>query len=144
MQYAKFVVFLFALILMNGCNQDEADKASPVTITGKISDIPLQNAIACLDCNSNYQCELTELNTYTDFEGAFAFENVASEKAHCPLTVETNENTISLVTGNSVELNYTLSAPNGYLHISGITTLLMHQLTKSDELKHAKNGCLSI
>ncbi|RYV00818.1 hypothetical protein SOPP22_18635 [Shewanella sp. OPT22] len=136
MRYSKFILILFTLLLVNGCNNKKEDDTS--TIRGAISDIPLQNAIACLDCNSNFQCDSSEIQTNTDFEGSFVFHDIPSEKALCPLVVETNENTINLSTGDPVGLFYALSAPAGYKHISGVTTLLMHQLSKSGELSLAE------
>jgi hypothetical protein len=74
----KLLVLIF--VVFSGCSESEdkkeisIKKSDNITISGRVVDVYIRNALECVDINNNNECDGEEPFVKTDDNGAYAIE----------------------------------------------------------------------
>lgn len=127
-----------------GCGSDSSSTdtgGSTTSLTAKAADGYLVGANACLDLNSNKECDKDEPNAVTGDNGEFTIENLTQEQ------LEQSTLLIEVVAGQTIDTDnpgvvlnksYRLTAPPQSEFISPLTTLIQNEIESGASLDEAK------
>ena len=124
----QFFIFLIVTITLVGCGSGGKDAKSTsdatdalgitysgkgITITGKVIDGYLQDALVCVDANENGRCDNTDPHSRTDSEGGYSISlpKAIEDKQYNLLAFAEPDRTKDTDARNPVEKGYGLSAP---------------------------------
>ncbi|PQJ64368.1 hypothetical protein BTO10_06175 [Vibrio chagasii] len=133
-----------------GCGSDSSNSpatdsggatATTASLTAKAADGYLVGANACLDLNSNKECDKDEPNAVTGDNGEFTIDNLTQEQ------LEQITLLIEVVAGQTIDTDnpgvvlnksYRLTAPPQSEFISPLTTLIQNEIESGASLDEAK------
>lgn len=110
-----------------GSASDTTSTTTTASLSGVAFDGYLYKALACLDINSNFTCDVDEPFATTDENGKFTLPGVTAEmsQAHSILVMALKDVTIDQDNPNvPISSSYFLTAPAGMTNLSPFTTLL--------------------
>lgn len=124
----QFFIFFIVTITLVGCGSGDKDAKSAsdatdalgnaysgkgITITGKVIDGYLQDALVCVDANENGRCDNTDPHSRTDSEGGYSISlpKAIEDKQYNLLAFAEPDKTKDTDALNPVDKGYGLSAP---------------------------------
>ncbi|MCL1079755.1 hypothetical protein D5R81_16910 [Parashewanella spongiae] len=139
MKFQRLLVLTSILTGLIGCSDnDPATTPEPitptVTLSGKVADGYIENALVCVDKNANKVCENNEPQALTNASGAFSIPNLTQKSIdNFPLVAEINPTSTDADTGANFSSSFTYTAPAGYTFVSPVTTMVHHLVELGDE-----------
>ncbi|MBE8167052.1 MAG: hypothetical protein HAW66_01625 [Shewanella sp.] len=147
MKFQRSLILTSILAGLIGCHDnDKVKKPIPlepstplVTLTGKVADGYIENALVCIDKNNNSVCDNDEPQAITDAQGTFTIPSLTQETIDSfPLVAEISENSKDTDTGDNFPSSLTFTAPSGYIFISPVTTMVQHLIELGDDKSAAE------
>lgn len=120
-----------ALLTIAGCGGGDSTTPEPATMSAKVIDGAIENALVCLDTNLNGMCDAGEPSGRTDSSGNATLEVPAADAGRYPLLAIVGTDATDADHG-PITTPFTLKAPAGQTAVvSPLTTLVQSYMEDS-------------